>query len=449
MGSFRTEEGQASVEHVGLIALIAVVIASAAGGVAALSPGVRERVSSAFMQALCVVSGQGCDAFAREPCPTLRTVKTTAQGLAVAFVRLGHDRMLSIERRSDGTYVMTQTEGTKGGLAAAQGLTGSAASLGVEGSFMLGRRAGRTYEAATPQEARALVERLRRERAPGVQAVVRGAADLAGLARTEPSVSSYVLAGEGAANALAQFGLGGVVEGGIDATNQEQLGVRIAAHEREITAFASLDARARVFFDALQELTVPVGRGSRGGGSEAPAGEGKAAAGGPGAAAAEPGAGGQPERRTSVIENPLAIGLEGAAVVGGTVALRFGPGPTLLGVEVIGYAGTGATQREVRARLDPSDPVVRAALDAWRRAPGSVSALAGLGRAARDRAAVDVRTFSTTRSDHMRGAQAALAGLAVGGEFGSEGLVSALVEQRSRPVGGVWEERTDCVANRA
>ena len=417
MGFLVDEDGQASIEQVGLIALIALVFAAAAGAAAAFSPGIRERVESGFLHALCVVAGQGCDALAREPCPTLRTARTTSQGLAVGFVRLGHDRVLLIERRSDGSYVMSQIEGTKGGAAIAHGVTKGQATVGAEASLLLGRRAGRTYEAATPQEARRLVERLRGETLPAVQSVVIGAADLAGLVRADPAVTSYVLAGDGAAEALAQFGLGGVIEGGAEGRNHEELGVRIAAHRREITAYASLDARAGVFFDALSSITVPVGGAAR-------------PKGGP---------------DTATLDNPLDLGVDGAGVVGGSVALRFGPGPTLLGAEIVGYAGDGSSQREVRARLDPTDPVIRAALDAWRKAPTSPAAIAALGRASRARASVDVRTFKTTRSEHVHGGQASIAGLALGGEFGSEGLVSELVEQRSRIAGGAWEQRTDCM----
>lgn len=446
------ESGQATIEHLGLVALVAVVLATAGGVAAAASPSIRDAVVSGFNHALCIVTGQGCDLLAREPCPTLRTVKTTSQGVAVAVVRLGHDRVLAIERRSDGTYVMSLLEGASGGAGLQHGVTRGAAALGAEASLMLGGRAGRTYAAATPEEARALVARLRRQPLPAAQSVIRGALDLAGLAGTDPSVTSYVLAGDGAVEALAKFGLGSIVEGGAGVNGDVQLGVRIAAHEEEITAYATVDARMGVFFDALNEITIPVGgrgSGSAVGGKGAGTGAGKIDVSKPGSRKQDTPATTSGPRDHLSIDNPLAVHFDGAAVAGGSLALRFGPGPRLIGIEIVGYAGTGSRQKELRARLDPSDPAVRAAVEAWRRSPGNPKALAALGRAAAGRAALDVRSFDTTASDHLHGAQGAVGGLALGGVFGSETAVSALTEQHSRLPGGEWEARTDCVVDAA
>ncbi len=444
----RSDDGQASVEHVGLVALIAAFLVIATAVTAGASPAFRNSVRGGFEHALCVVSGQSCTSAEREPCPTLRTVKTKVQRFAVSYLRLGHDTVLAIERRSDGTYVMSLMEGTQSGVGIAAERGYGASSLSGEAMLVLGQRAGRTYEAATPQEARALVERLRRQQLPAVRSVVAGAADLAGLAKTDPSVSSYVLAGDGAVDALSRFGLGPVLVGGATYRDHGEIGVRIAAHAEEITAYVQMDARAGAFFEAMSEIAVPVGgRGAAAGGRGSKAGgpPGVDLTKSPRGAQDGPGPARSP-RDSLTIKNPLAQKYEGEVISGGSLAMRFGPGPTLLGIEVVGALGTAGTRREIRARLDPADPGVRAAFEVWKADPGSATAIAGLGRAAREGAAIDVRTFKTKRTEHLHGGQAALGGHALGLGFGSQSSVEELVEQRSRPAGGEWEQRTDCVA---
>ena len=71
------DDGQATVEHVGLVAVIAALMIAATAVVAGASPAFRNSIRLAFEHALCVVTGAACNEMAREPCPTLRTVKTT------------------------------------------------------------------------------------------------------------------------------------------------------------------------------------------------------------------------------------------------------------------------------------------------------------------------------------------------------------------------------------
>lgn len=438
-----SDEGQATVEHVGLMALIAAILAVAMAAAAGASPAFRNSVRGAFEHALCIVTGEECGVLAREPCPTLRTVKVTSQGVAISVVRIGHDRTLVIERRSDGSYVMTLMEGSQAGAGVADGVTSGKTSLSGEASVIAGGRAGRTYEAATPEEAKALVERLRGQRLPATAAVVTGAADLAGLLQADPSVTSYVLAGDSAIEMLGRFGLGGMLGGGGKAKQRREIGVKISARDEEITAYTTLDQRAGVFFDAMSEVAAGGGR-SKGASPAAGAKDGgvdlsKSPAGRSGTTGAAD------ERARVTVKNPLVQKYEGELVGGGSIALRFGPGAKLLGIEVIGYLGTGGEQKEIRARLDPSDPDVRAAYERWREDPTSPEGLGNLGRVAADRSAVDVRTFKTKSSEHAHGGQIAVRGHALGLGFGSQGLVSELVEQRSRPAGGEWENRTDCV----
>jgi Flp pilus assembly pilin Flp len=433
--NLKRDDGQATVEHLGLVAIIALVLVSATAVVATASPSIRNRVTTQFMHALCVVTGDQCQTLAQAPCPLLRTVKTTGQSVAIGVIRLGHDQVLSIERRSDGTYVMSLLEGAQAGAGIASGLTHGAGALGAEATALLGGRAGRTFTAATPEEARALVHRLRHDYFPAAHSVIDGVADLAGLAETDPSVESYVLAGDGAIDAVGKFGLGNLVEGGVKGSLKGQVGVRIAAHEQAITVYQQLDAAAGVFFGAFTDLSVPLG------------GLGKTASSGKTGSVK---AGAEASVGASLsVTNPLAQELEGGAVAGGSLALKFGPGPSLQSIEMTGYAGTGSRRKEVHVQLDPSDPRVQEALRAWRAAPTSPASFAGLGAAAVESSAVDIRAFKTSGSDHQQGVEAALGGLALGATFGSESGVSELIEQDSKPIGGVWERRLDCVTTTA
>lgn len=416
----RSDHGQASIEQLGLVAVIALVFVAAGGGVAVAAPTVVNRVTTGFQRALCTVTGQACVTLAREPCPTLRTTKTTMQGFTIVSQTLGHDRVLFIERRSDGTYAISLVEGAQRGARIEDGAQAGPASASAELSIALGARAGRTYTAATPEEASALVTTLRKQKFPAVRAVVGGVADLAGLERAEPDVSSYVLSGNGAVNALSTFGLGGLVAvgGGLGASGE--IGVKIAAHAKEITAYARLDGTAHVFFDALSDFSLPIERTANG----------------------------RTQRGRASTTNPKSLQARADAVAGGSIALRFGPGPILLEVELVGYAGTGSEQKEIHARLDPSDPAVQEAIAAWRHSPTSSTSLAGLGRAAAGSSAIDMRTFATTdtHDSHDHHASIGLDGITFGGHYGSRTKVSELIEEVSRPVGGVWERRLDCAA---
>jgi hypothetical protein len=100
---------------------------------------------------------------------------------------------------------------------------------------------------------------------------------------------------------------------------------------------------------------------------------------------------------------------------------------------------------ELGARLNLRDPLVRAAWDRFRRHPTSADAIRALGAAIADRAYLDVRVF---RSDSQ--ATGAAVGISEGGRIGGEydHVVdrSRLSAASSRPPGGLWERRFDCLA---
>lgn len=414
----RDDSGQASIEHLGLVALIALVLLAAGAITAVAAPGLENRVTTAMQQALCTVAGQRCPTLERQPCPVLRTERTLAGRIALGVIRLGDDRALTIERRSDGTYVISLVEG----LGAGKGLAvdRGAASAAAEG--MLTARAGRTYTAPDRATAAALVERLRRKKLPGAEAILRGAADLAGLAGSEPDVQSYTVSGRAAGEATAKLGLGSILEGGGKVEGGVEVGVTIAAHRQEATAYVALDGRVSAFFDVLPGAQFS----SRGRGRG-------------------PGKSGGDEASASVV-NPGKLDQTAEALTGGTVALHLAPGPKVTEVEITGMVSAGGTRRELHVRIDPSDPDVAAALAAWRSHPTDPQVLQALGRAAAGSAAIDERTYRTAHHDTDHGGTVSAGPIELGASLNQGLRTSELIEQRTRPVGGVWERRLDCEA---
>jgi len=108
-----------------------------------------------------------------------------------------------------------------------------------------------------------------------------------------------------------------------------------------------------------------------------------------------------------------------------------------------GRAGS-ARRWEAEARVGLDDPEVRAALDAWRSAPLSDHAVAGLGRALAGRATLDLRRYARSASSDSDGASGS-AGVRVAVELGHDTESTRLVEASTRPPGGLWERRLDCV----
>jgi hypothetical protein len=118
-------------------------------------------------------------------------------------------------------------------------------------------------------------------------------------------------------------------------------------------------------------------------------------------------------------------------------ALRFGGGSQP--VTVYGR------RWELAARLDLQDPEVAAAWSAFRDHPTDGAAIRALADAVPARAQLDVRTYAvSSRSD---GAALGIgAGVRLGGELARIVDRSRLLAAATRPAGGLWEQRSDCVA---
>src|SRR3954453_1410843 len=156
--------GQAAVEYVALVALVALVLGAAAAGVVAT--GLGERVVAAMRRALCVATGGSCG---HGPCVVAMRRETSSGELDVGFTRLGSEETLLREERSDGTVALTGIRTRVGGpqagfgAAARLGVGGSDIAVGAEVRLALLARSGSgaTYVASGRRAADELERRLR------------------------------------------------------------------------------------------------------------------------------------------------------------------------------------------------------------------------------------------------------------------------------------------------
>ena len=193
-----SQAGQGTVEYVGILGLVAVVLAAAVAACAVLAPGVGNAVIGQVRHALCIVTGREC---AREvaaaPCVVRTARDERRESVSFGFVRLGAGRVVLRERLSDGTLRLTVLHRGRRGSRRAGARHGTCGSAARRWRWARTRRAtiaglvgaGQVFEVRTAREADAIVRRLRAEGSPAVDAVrrlLRGGDDLppadAGLA---------------------------------------------------------------------------------------------------------------------------------------------------------------------------------------------------------------------------------------------------------------------------
>jgi len=99
---------------------------------------------------------------------------------------------------------------------------------------------------------------------------------------------------------------------------------------------------------------------------------------------------------------------------------------------------------EAAARMDLTDPEIGAAWEAFLLAPASAQAIAAFGEQLARRAQLDVRTYEIDSSyDGFAGGLGA--GIRIGGESFRTVDQARLLKASTRPPGGLWEQRVDCV----
>src|SRR3954462_503353 len=117
----RSAGGQGTVEYVAVVLLVALVMG---GGTAAAARATDTDLATAvphqIRRALCIVTGGDCDRD-RAPCDVATDTTSSTWAAAIAVVRAGQGRALVVERRSDGSSLVTLTKAPSAGLESIDG----------------------------------------------------------------------------------------------------------------------------------------------------------------------------------------------------------------------------------------------------------------------------------------------------------------------------------------
>jgi hypothetical protein len=399
----RSTRGQATVDYVALIAVLAILSSAALTTATAGAAGIVNAVVGQIRRALCIVGGGPCPDLTRRPCTVASTRDAHHIAVDVLLVRIDHDRSVLRERMSDGTVRLTVARsggaGAEVGVGARAGVTVRGRRIGLSGEARAGAQgvlgAGKVFVARDEREADAFMRAIRDGRSPPA-----------------PPREVFV---EGGTRGLGQIGIGPALAG---AVVEGLAGTTVGARRDERTGAVTL---------ALQW-----------GGSGS--GAATVALGGPAGTA---------DRATMLgltldrHRRPTELSFS----AGGTLAAGTALPPGLaraLGSATGASMSTGGRRWELAARLDLRDPAVAAAWARVRRDPSSGDGIAALGAMIRDRAYLDVRTYRTSGS--YDGAAAGMSGgFRIGGEYDHAIDRSRLLAASSRPPGGLWEPRLDCV----
>jgi hypothetical protein len=159
------DRGQAGVDYVAVLLLVVVVLGAA--GIAADGSGIAQSVDHQLMRALCVVRGGECE-LDRMPCSVDTDRRETAASARVLVFKIGGDKTVIRDERSDGTIAVTVAYGKQKGLELAEGVH-LAVSLGHGGIGLGGELTasavatsehGFTWLMRDPAAADALIGRL-------------------------------------------------------------------------------------------------------------------------------------------------------------------------------------------------------------------------------------------------------------------------------------------------
>jgi hypothetical protein len=410
------QRGQATIDYVALLAVLALLFGAAAAIAAGGAPGVTNAVMGQVRRALCIVSGRACAAERRLPCVVASRRDAQHVAVTIVVVRLDGDRYVLREDLSDDTVRLTIAhrggaggeiaEGSRAQIKAGGRTIGTEREVHAAAEAVLGH--GEVFIADNEREAEAILREL------------RGSGPL-GIGRDGPQPRETFV--EGGIRALSRVGIG---EPAAQASLESLGETVIGARRNRVTGEATISLESSG--TALGLLSV-VGVGPTG----------------------------SLDRRANLAlkldrdRRPIELSLTAS----GTIAAGAAASPVLArALPRGGAAGAGAGSAdlagrrwELEVRLDLTAPAVAAAWSAVRRNPASPAAIRTLGAMLATQGHLDVRSYATT--SETEGAAASIAHvLKVGGEVDRTTDTARLLSASSRPPGGVWEQRFDCVEPR-
>lgn len=403
-----SERGQATIDYVALIAVLGLLVLVPATAVADGAPGVVNAVLGQLQRALCIVRGGDCPAEQRRACVVAGDRDAHHVAVTVALLRVDEDRYVLRERLSDGTVRLTVAErdgaGVEGAIGARAKLKLKGRSIGVErearGAIEGVVGHGRVYLAKDDREADELLRSIQRRVLP--------------VGGPRPQQVFF----EGGVRGLGRLGLSGPASDmGLDGVAEAIVGVRRDQRSGEVAVSLGLGASGGALLSA-------------------------AMAGPSGSLDGDVGLVLKLDRKA----RPIELALNGTGTVAAGSKLPLGLAGPLGAGDGDGAANINMDGRrwEYSARVDLRDPDIAAAWTAFRHDPTSSAAIRALGDRLRDRAHTDVRGYAV-RSRSDGGALSLALGLKLGGELRHTVDRSKLLSAATRPPGGLWEPRLDCV----
>ncbi|MCW2999876.1 MAG: ThiJ/PfpI family protein [Solirubrobacterales bacterium] len=411
-------------EYVAVVAVVALVLVVTAAAVAA--PGIVNGVGQGFRRALCKVTGEDCATVAPRPC-VVRTAGTDVSATAkLTFVKFGRTTALLRSVSSDGTVTLTLLDHVDAGLTAGIGASGrlqlggldlsNGALAQVAAVARLG--GGRTW---TVRDTRA-ADRLQRElvevivgRAGSTLPLVGPALQLAqsvldvGSGRDLPRPSSRTIKGDVSVSAR--------VKGPLATELQAVAGIALGGTQN--------------LKDGGGTIMVNLDAGASGDLASGLAGLGIGGVVGVHVTLDRHGEPAELELTASGQVNGFAAVSPGAPGV-----LTSGEGHELsaelmASLDLTVPAHLAAARRVLRALV----PGHRSDLPAAARALGTVVAAGGR---------LDVTRYGRREQQYAAGAEAAL-GAGAGVQLQVTRAAGELLDAWTRPAGGSWERRVDCL----
>jgi hypothetical protein len=114
-----SDRGQAGLEYVGVVLLVAVVLGAV--GMAANGSGIPQAVHRQVLRALCIARAGDCDED-RTWCPVATDRRRDVMAARILVFRVGQDKAIVREDRSDGTTAVTVAYGEEAGLEIGEGV---------------------------------------------------------------------------------------------------------------------------------------------------------------------------------------------------------------------------------------------------------------------------------------------------------------------------------------
>jgi hypothetical protein len=387
----------ATVEYAALAVLVSLAVV--VGGAAADAPAIGAAVGGQLRRAYCVVAGGDC--FARggpRPCVVRSDSKLAENRVSLALVRLRDGRTVLLEELSDGSFRVSLTLSSGGGagieLGADVRILGRTVRAGVDAEAGGDIGYGQTFVVADAAAARRLVERLEADGPPVGGAVPRLVEFLRGRGDDGEAERTAVVSTRAEAQAaLEALGLGpraGVLRGITGSvrldrrTGDRTIGLRLGGELLGSLGAALAQASAGAVSSAGAELVLDRDR------------------------------------------RPRELVVRGVGGVHGEARMLSG--------------GVAAGDlREIQARVDLTDPQVRALAD--RLLGGDLGAVRAFGEHLAREARIDVRHFALTRDQDSFGGRAG----GVGVQHHRLRETARLVAAEGRETGLGWSRRLDCV----